>query len=130
MESTQSIKRRIKSVGNTEQITKAMEMVASNKMRKAQVLALNSRPYAIAGMEILREISKRSPHKSALMVESGESGKTLVILISADKGLAGSLNSNVLRKFEKSFTDDSDKYLYAAVGKKSEDGPLRGVLLN
>lgn len=121
MESTQSIKSRIKSVTSTEQITKAMGMVASNKMRKSQVHALDSRPFAIAGMEILREITKRTPHVPELMKSKEKTGKTLIVLIASDKGLAGSFNSNVFRKFEKTVNGNKEDYLYAAVGKKAED---------
>lgn len=121
MESTQSIKRRIKAVTNTAQITKAMEMVSANKMRKSQIVALSSRAYAIAGLELLRELTKRTPRTPFLMTAPKDNQKTLLVLLSADKGLAGSLNSNIFRKFEKDFGKDTDHYLYAAVGKKAEE---------
>src|SRR5690242_6739665 len=102
MVSTQSIKRRIRAVTNTEQITKAMEMVSANKMRRSQEIALASRPYSITALELLRELSGRTTFVPPLM-EQRKVEKTLVLIVTADKGLAGSLNSNVFRKFEKEF---------------------------
>ncbi|PIR70090.1 MAG: ATP synthase F1 subunit gamma [Candidatus Niyogibacteria bacterium CG10_big_fil_rev_8_21_14_0_10_42_19] len=123
MQSTQSLKRRIRAVINTAQITKAMEMVAANKMRKSQVVALNSRPYAIKSLELLRELTKRTSVIPSLMKtpETKKENKPLIILICADKGLAGSFNSNVFRKFEKKFGGEKGSYVYAAVGKKAEE---------
>ena len=141
MESTQSIKRRIKAVTNTSQITRAMEMVAANKMRKAQLVTLNSRSYALAGLNLLKELTRRIPHIPMLMrpvrgmksgdfsLRSGTSngmrtpenpGKTLVVLMTADKGLAGSFNSSVFRKFEREI-QNKENNVYAAVGKKAEE---------
>src|SRR3989344_4891031 len=100
MESTQSIKRRIKAVINTAQITKAMEMVSANKMRRSQEAALASRPYALAALALLSELSRRAPVLPPLM-EKRETKSTLVLVVTGDKGLAGSLNSNVFRRFEK-----------------------------
>src|SRR3989344_886865 len=94
MESIQSIKKRVKAVNNIAQITKAMEMVSANKMRRSQETALNSRPYAIAALKLLHEIAKRSPHLPLLM-QKRDTKKILVLLVASDKGLAGSLNSKV-----------------------------------
>ncbi len=122
MESIQSIKRRIKAVANTSQITKAMEMVAANKMRKAQLVAINSRPYAIAGLELLRELSARIPYIPRLMEKQEGEEKILIILVTADKGLAGSFNSNVFRKFEEFFLNyKNTNASYATIGKKAEE---------
>lgn len=122
MESTQSIKRRIKAVTNTSQITKAMEMVSANKMRKAQLIALNSRPYAIASLELLRELSARISYIPRFMRKQENGEKTLVVLVASDKGLAGSFNSNVFRKFEKIFLAEKNKDIfYSAIGKKAEE---------
>src|SRR5581483_11314066 len=104
MESTQNLKRRIKSVGNIGQITKAMELVAATKMRRAQELALGSRPYAYAALEIMAIIArlKDVPQPELLRERAPEerTGRMALMLVTSDKGLAGSFNSSVFRKFE------------------------------
>ncbi len=90
------IKRRIRSVKNTAQITKAMEVVSATKMRKSQALALAGRPYAIAAMDILKNVSERSPIRPSLL-EAREVKTTLLVVITSDRGLAGAFNANVLR---------------------------------
>lgn len=125
MESTQTIKRRIRAVNNTAQITKAMEMVSANKMRRSQETALASRPYATAALHLLKEISKRSAYPPSLMAKR-DIKNTLIILVAADKGLAGSLNSNIFRRFEKELrameqSNAPQTFKYLAVGKKSEE---------
>src|ERR1051325_1197221 len=101
MESSKEIRRRIKSVKNIGQITKAMELVSAAKMRKAQSQALSSRPYATLSSSLLENLSKKvSPSLHPLLekvLPEGEvaSDRALVILISSDRGLAGALNANV-----------------------------------
>lgn len=98
MPNTRDIRRRIKSVKNTSQITKAMQMVAAAKMRKAQQSALNGRPYARKIYNLLMHV-KRSvdPSLHPLLQDPGE-GKHLVLVISPDKGLCGALNTNLFRE--------------------------------
>ncbi len=100
MKSAADIKKRIKSVANTQQITKAMEVVSATKMRKAQELALRARPYAFAAFELLAAASKKMKEGEALpaLLTGNKSKKTLAVIIASDKGLAGSLNANVMRK--------------------------------
>ena len=125
MESIQSIKKRVKAVNNIAQITKAMEMVSANKMRRSQETALNSRAYAIAALELLHELSRWSPYVPPLM-QRREIKKIMIVLVVADKGLAGSLNSNVFRYTEKHLKEIKDNnpgatLFFAGVGKKSEE---------
>src|SRR5271168_4152447 len=110
MESTQNLKRRIRSVQNIGQITKAMELVAATKMRRAQELALNSRPYAYTALEILGVIArlheangKAVPMPELLRARApGEkTGRVAFLIVTSDKGLAGSFNGSVFRKFER-----------------------------
>ena len=101
MESIQNLKRRIKGVQNIGQITKAMELVAATKMRKAQEIALDSRPYAYAALEILASLSRIQDVPLPELLQGREVRKTLYVLITSDKGLAGSFNSAVIRTFEK-----------------------------
>ena len=96
MQSPRTIKRRIRSISSTAQITRAMQMVAASKMRKAQEAALAGRPFVHLLYRIQREAS-RSPEFEHPLLEVREVRKRAVILVGADKGLCGALNSNVLR---------------------------------
>ncbi len=96
MQSPRTIRRRIRSIGSTAQITRAMQMVAASKMRKAQEAALAGRPFVQLLYRIQREAS-RSPEFDHPLREVREVRKRAVILVGADKGLCGALNSNVLR---------------------------------
>ncbi len=98
MPSTRDIRRRIKSVKNTAQITKAMQMVASAKMRKAQQAALSGRPYAALMNEVLASVTQHAGDFTHPLMEKREPGKRALVVISTDKGLCGSLNSNLLRE--------------------------------
>ena len=97
MPSTRDIRRRIKSVKNTAQITKAMQMVASSKMRKAQLAALAGRPYAVLMNEVLTAVSANAGDFSHPLLESRPVKKRALIVISTDKGLCGALNANLFR---------------------------------
>jgi F-type H+-transporting ATPase subunit gamma len=107
MPSTRDIRRRIRSVKNTAQITKAMQMVAASKMRKAQQAALAGRPYAALMNEVLANVTVHAGDFSHPLTEKREVRKRALILISTDKGLCGALNSNLMReaaKFDKTTT--------------------------
>jgi F-type H+-transporting ATPase subunit gamma len=97
MASTRDIRRRIKSIRNTAQITKAMQMVAASKMRKAQQAALNSRPFAQLLYRFQRRATTQSVDFTHPLLEVREVRKRAVILIAGDKGLCGALNSNLFR---------------------------------
>jgi len=114
---TRDIRRRIKSVKNTSQITKAMQMVAASKMRKAQMRALSGRPYAEELAKILAALGKAggSDELHPLLQERKEVKRELVIVISTDKGLCGALNTNLLRELNKF---DAAKTTFVAVGRK------------
>ncbi len=95
-ESLQGIKARKKAVTNISQITKAMEVVSATKMRKAQEVALNSRPYAWKALELLKKIKEHATIAIPLTAPR-EVKKTLLVIVSSDRGLAGSFNSQVFR---------------------------------
>jgi len=97
MNSPRDLRRRIQSIGSTSQITKAMQMVAASKMRKAQQAALAGRPFVRALYSIQREATTRMREFAHPLLESRPIRKRAVILIGADKGLCGALNSNVFR---------------------------------
>jgi F-type H+-transporting ATPase subunit gamma len=115
MPSTRDIRRRIKSVKNTAQITKAMQMVASSKMRKAQLSALAGRPYAGLMNNILAHVSGLSGDFAHPLMEKREDKKRAVLLVSTDKGLCGALNSNLTREAAKF---DKDTTVFVCAGKK------------
>ena len=115
MPSTRDIRRRIKSVKNTAQITKAMQMVASSKMRRAQLAALAGRPYADLMNTMLAQVSGNAGDFSHPLMEKREGTKRAVILISSDKGLCGALNSNLTREAVKF---DKDATVFVCAGKK------------
>ena len=124
MESLQNLKKRIKSVSNVGQITKAMELVAATKMRKSQQIALDSRPYAFAALDFLATISSLENQKMPPLFEVRKSiKKVLFVLVSSDKGLAGAFNSSVFKKFEKHIKEDkkheNEEKVFAAVGEKA-----------
>jgi len=97
MANTRDIRRRIKSIKNTAQITKAMQMVAASKMRKAQQAALASRPYAELMNRIIRSAGERVNISSHPLVQQREGKRRCVVVITTDKGLCGALNTNLLR---------------------------------
>jgi F-type H+-transporting ATPase subunit gamma len=101
MPSTRDIRRRIRSVRNTAQITKAMQMVAAAKMRKAQQAALAGRPYAELMNEVLAQASARTAVFEHPLMETRPVKKRAVILVSTDRGLCGGLNSNLFREAAK-----------------------------
>ena len=107
MPSTRDIRRRINSVKNTAKITKAMQMVAASKMRRAQQAALAGRPYAALMNEVLGNVTFYAGDFSHPLMEKREGPRRAVIVIATDKGLCGALNSNLMReaaKFDKTNT--------------------------
>jgi len=115
MPSTRDIRRRIKSVKNTAQITKAMQMVASSKMRKAQLAALAGRPYAQQMNTMLADATASATEFTHPLMEKRGGKKRAVILVSTDKGLCGALNSNLFREVGKL---DKDTTVFICAGKK------------
>ena len=101
MASTRDIRRRIKSVKNTAQITKAMQMVAAAKMRKAQQAALVGRPYAQLMNEIMAKAAEGTIGFDHPLLQSRPAAKRAVVLVSSDRGLCGGLNSNLFREVSK-----------------------------
>jgi len=97
MPSTRDIRRRIKSVKNTAQITKAMQMVAASKMRRAQQAAIESAPFARRLYRMQRAATARIKNFRHPLLAKRPVHKRAVILIAGDKGLCGALNTNVFR---------------------------------
>jgi len=116
MPSTRDIRRRIKSVKNTAQITKAMQMVAAAKMRKAQQAALVGRPYADLINAILAEAGPRIASFKHPLMEIRPVRKRALILVSSDRGLCGGLNSNLFREVGKL---DKNTTVFVTAGRKA-----------
>jgi len=116
MASTQDIRRRIKSIRNIGQLTKAMQMVAASKMRKAQQHALAGRPYARLMNKVLVSLQKRTDPRLHPLLHVRDVKKELILIISTDKGLAGSLNTNLFREAS---NFDSAKTAFVVTGKKA-----------
>ena len=112
---TRDIRRRIKSIKNTSQITKAMQMVAASKMRKAQQAALAGRPYAALMNRVLVSVRSRTDARLNELLEVRPVNRELVLVISTDKGLCGALNSNLLRELNRF---DSAKTMFVGTGRK------------
>lgn len=117
MANTREIRRRIRSVKNTSQITKAMQMVAATKMRKAQNQAVNGRPYIENLAETLARLLPKVDVDSHPLLSANGSGKTGIILLSTDKGLVGALNTNLIRSILNSHLT-SGNVNYYTIGRK------------
>jgi len=115
MANLRDIRRRIKSVKNTAQITKAMQMVAASKMRKAQEAALNGRPYAELLNRVLVSLRDRVDPSVHPLLEKREVKNELVILLSTDKGLCGALNTNLFREVS---NYDANTTQFVSIGRK------------
>jgi len=116
MPSTRDIRRRIKSVKNTAQITKAMQMVAASKMRRAQQAALAGRPYATLMNKVLGEVVFNAGDFTHPLMEKREVKRRCVVVVSTDKGLCGALNGNLLREAGRF---DKEATTYITAGRKA-----------
>ncbi|MFL6374928.1 MAG: ATP synthase F1 subunit gamma [Pyrinomonadaceae bacterium] len=123
MPSLLDMRRRIKSVKNTQQITKAMKMVAAAKLKRAQDRVTSSRPFAGKMSQVLGDLSSKvaGEFSHPLLDERGDE-KYLIVLISADKGLAGAFNANVIKATQAFLRDNEAKQTsMIAVGRKGRD---------
>lgn len=127
MANLKEVKNRINSVKSTQQITKAMKMVAASKLRRAQDRIIQMRPYAEKLSAILQNVSSGSDQISSEYNVEREVNSVLIIIVSSDKGLAGAFNSNVIRGANylmqtqyKELVENNKLYLLP-VGKKAQD---------
>jgi F-type H+-transporting ATPase subunit gamma len=116
MSSPRELRRRIRSISGTSQITKAMQMVAASKMRKAQQSALAGRPFVYRLYRFQREATTRMGDFIHPLLEKREIRKRAVILVGADKGLCGALNSNLFRL---AAAFDPQSTLFITAGKRA-----------
>lgn len=129
MPSLIDIRRRIKSVKNTRQITKAMKMVSAAKLRRAQDRVIAARPYNESMRRLLANVSQAGPQSDDEMhplLARRDEKSSLILLITADRGLAGAFNSNVIRAAQRFMTDRPDvKFKMELMGRKGRDFFIR-----
>ena len=116
MATTREIRRRIRSIRSTAQITKAMQMVAASKMRKAQQLAIDVRPFVRMFYRLQRTATTKLVDYTHPLLEHREVRKRLVILVAGDKGLCGALNSNLFRLASR---EDPASTVFITAGRKA-----------
>jgi F-type H+-transporting ATPase subunit gamma len=117
------IRRRIKSVKNTQQITKAMKMVSAAKLKRAQDRVVTARPFANKMMEVLGELAKRTDENfhHPLLDRRGDE-RYLLVLVTADKGLCGAFNTNLTKAAQAFIKDNPDKTIeLLPIGRKGRD---------
>ncbi len=120
MPNLSDIKRRIKSVKNTQQITKAMKMVSAAKLRRAQENIVAARPYAEKMYEMIASISSKLPaEESHPLFSAAQQGKIEVVLLTSDRGLCGGFNSTLIRLAERFITDHAERdIVFNFIGKR------------
>ncbi len=129
MASTRELRRRIKSVKNIAQVTRAMQMVAASRMRRAQEQALASRPYAAKAWEILTHLAAQKGNVEQLhplLTQREEIKNVAIVLISGDRGLAGAYNSNIIRAASRFMHDrNQENASLITVGRKGREFMVR-----
>ena len=126
--SLKNIKTKIQSVRKTSTVTRAMEAVSAVKMRKSQERALTARPYARAALRMLGSVMGSFNAENHPLTRERKEGKVAILLITSDKGLAGSLNSSVLRKTEQFIVEENllpEELLFICLGRRGHEFALR-----
>jgi F-type H+-transporting ATPase subunit gamma len=124
MPSLIDLRRRIRAVKNTQQITKAMKMVAASKLRRAQERMMNARPYARQMQRVLGSLALRvdpSAHPLLAVGQIGPNSRTLVVIVTADKGLCGSFNTNIIKAAGGFIATSAQACTLGLVGRKGRD---------
>jgi F-type H+-transporting ATPase subunit gamma len=124
MPSLIDLRRRIRAVKNTQQITKAMKMVAASKLRRAQERVMSARPYAVQMQRVLASVASRvdpSIHPLLTVREAKADSRTLVIIVTADKGLCGSFNTNVIKAAGTFVVESKQPCTLGLVGRKGKE---------
>ncbi len=129
MPSLIDIRRRVRAVKSTQQITKAMKMVSSSKLRRAQERILRSRPYAQQMLRVFNSLAARTDESRHPLLQDKPSGRTLLIVVTADRGLCGSFNTNVIKGAAEFIavkpSDKGREITLALVGRKGRDFFMR-----
>src|SRR4249920_1044690 len=129
MATLKAIRKRISSVKNTQQITKAMKMVSAAKLRRAQEAAVQARPYAEKMTELLKNVAARVSSGAHQLLTSREEKKVNLVLFTSDRGLCGGYNTNVIRMAEAFIRQHANQEIeLTLVGRKGADHfRLRGA---
>jgi F-type H+-transporting ATPase subunit gamma len=120
MAQIKEIKTRIKSVKNIGQITKAMKMVATARLKRAQQRILSARPYAIRMAEVMKNLAAKTTERDHPLLAVKKEGKSALVVVTADRGLCGSYNANILRQAQAYLRENPGTDLIT-VGKKGRD---------
>lgn len=126
--SLKQIKNKIISTGKTGQVTKAMESVSAVKMRKSQERAFSSRPYIHSALRILKRLADSPEMAAHQLMQKRTEGRQLLVLVTSDKGLAGSVNSAVLKRTEQLLSRNGEIEVIA-VGRKAVEFARREKLI-
>jgi F-type H+-transporting ATPase subunit gamma len=122
MANTIDIRRRIRSVKNTQQITKAMKMVAAAKLRRAQERMFAARPYAAALREVLASVATRVDVSAHPLLQAREEKSVLLVVVTADKGLCGAFNANVIKAAQNALRERNwSSVELLPIGRKAND---------
>ena len=121
MPSLRDLRRRIRSVKNTQKITKAMELVAAAKMRRAQERVQAARPYAEEISRVIADLFRRTPEYRHAYLDVREVRRRLIILVTSDRGLVGALNSNNVRLAVREMNESSVPVQLVTIGRKGRD---------
>jgi len=120
MPSQREIRRRISSVRNIKQITRAMQFVAASKLKRAQDATLQSRPYAEKIDEVLADLAAVLGGEDHPLLAKRDEGTRLIVLLTTDRGLAGSLNTNTIRFAAQQITEDAADLAVVTLGRKGQ----------
>jgi len=122
MPNLRDVKQRIRSVKNTEQMTKAMKLVSASKLRKAQRAIQTARPYAHKMRDVMNHLVARCHKDLHPLLDHREGNRVLLVVITADRGLCGGFNSNIVKMAQKLITENVDRDISLFIaGKKGLD---------
>jgi F-type H+-transporting ATPase subunit gamma len=122
MPSLRDVRRRIRSVENTQKITKAMQVVSATRLRRAQQAVQATRPYADKMREVLQTTAERASEYRHPYLQPREGNRALVILITSDQGLCGALNTNTIRAVNEQIRQrHENRARFVAIGRKGRD---------
>ncbi|MFZ5434132.1 MAG: ATP synthase F1 subunit gamma [Calditrichota bacterium] len=122
MSGLKTIKRRIRSVQSTQQITRVMKMVAAAKLKRAQENIIAARPYALRLRQVIRELSTRVDRSHHPLLQVHETEEIGIIVVTGDRGLCGSFNTSIIRRGQKLIADDKKHTIrLVTVGRRGTD---------
>lgn len=124
MANTRELRRRIKSVTNTKQLTRAMKMVSAAKLRRAQENILSARPYARRMKQVLASVASRAGADAHPLLAVPDGNKSELVVVTADKGLCGGFNTNMIKRatrFLEEHTSEGEELTVHCIGKKGRD---------